>query len=281
MKNKYLTLVITLFNPRDFEIDYWTNFYKKYTNEINIHFIWDGENTKELNLINKNDIFYNKKNLGKFRTIYNHIKTGEVKTPYFKVVDPDDYISIEWIRKFKFPRKNNKILLTNSIRISQWMPLLQFEVEDYVWEKNLYKKVRFNTYGNNYTILPTGKIQDDTFFSGIRIDSEDDQLLGYIALVNGAVKKKVNKSFYLYVSNRGETINDNLLLQLRKTIPTWREVKKIQEKTKKGFGFEFVNILRYFYHKRKIYIKKNPNNTTEIKKINEEISILENINIKK
>lgn len=279
MENKNITLIITLYKPREFEINYWSKFYDDFRHELQIHFIWDGEPSFSIPNSNNEDVFINKKNQGKFRTIYNHIKNGHVKTPYFKVVDPDDFISMKSLKEFKFPEEDDFILITNTIRTNSWMPYKQNEIETLVSEFNSSKQNRFDTFGNSYTILPTKCIKSDNKFSDIRIDTDDDQLLGYIALNNGAKKKNVDNSFYLYISGRGETSVDLFPTQLKHSLITWLEIQRIQKLTNISLGFDFINILEYYRYKRGLYLKNCNPGFKSRKVIKKRLKVLESLQI--
>lgn len=221
-----ITLLITFYNPTDKQISYWESFYKKYSNKINLHFLVDNPNLRFSD--NIKNIFYNENNIGKFKTIYNHIKAGFVETSHFKIVDPDDLISI---RNFgKIPDlKKGKIYLFNGSRGDDLEDKSQKNVDYFISKsKKLIWKASF---GNSWTILPTNKIYDDEFYSGINIFAADDQLLGFISLANNASVEYIDISFYWYTMFNGNTSCINLNTYLKNCISTFKEIKSIVKKS--------------------------------------------------
>ncbi len=206
-----LTLLITFYKPKDREIKYWIKFYDKYREKIKIHFIIDNPNLdiEKFKLkVDSKDLFIQKKNNGKFLSIYNHIKNGNVNTKYFKTVDPDDLISFRKMKQIELDMSDDFIHSFNSIRVSE-------KLFDLIPKRIIFlflpffKKRKLNSFGTSWTILPTNPIFK---YSGEvwRINVNEDQILGKIAFNNNG-GKVINKewSFYLYKNESGVSSSKN------------------------------------------------------------------------
>lgn len=112
MKNYEITIIITFFEFHQLQFDYWLNTYR-YAKKVGIpfHFIIDNPLIgNQFHEIEKTDLFINDSNIGKLDSIYNHIKSGHIKTNYFKSVDPDDYISMVQFEKLELPKDPSIVL---------------------------------------------------------------------------------------------------------------------------------------------------------------------------
>lgn len=221
-----ITLLITLYNPNEKEIQFWTKFYLKNFYRVRIHFLIDNPKLLLNVPIKDSDIFRNEDNIGKFKTIYNHIKGNKVSTPFFKVIDPDDGISLKYMKKIDFNLyKDNNIILFPTTRGREKNFTSEIEVENLIDCAGKRKWV--SSFGNSWTILPTQPILNDIFYSGQKIYASDDQLLGFVALANGAEVMKNSNAFYWYVENNGNTNSINLKSYFENCITAFEEIRSI------------------------------------------------------
>lgn len=207
---KKLTLLLTLYEPTKDQLKYWQNIYFKIKEENNFdfHFLVDGTDIQFKRGVKKEEIFRNSVNIGKLNSIINHIKSGKVKTPYFKVCDPDDFISIDKLNKFTAKGKDYIILHKFSV-VNEFTPdfnNIDNQVNNFIENSS---PTQYENFGNAYTIYPTKYIYIDKYFSGKRYDAYTDQILGYIAYVNGAKIIRMNFVFYLYIASVGISKNGN------------------------------------------------------------------------
>lgn len=234
------TLLISMHSPTKTEIKYWEKFYFKYRNEIAIHWLLDGAKIKLNRKINDEDIFYNKENKGRLLMVYEHIKGGNVNTAYFKNIDPDDHMSFKNFKEIDFSNKGY-ILSFYSTKVSGYKKMTQAKIDKTV--NFLSKEKKFiNNFGTSYTILPTLEIYQDTFFSKKRIYADDDQILGYLAFVNGAKWKKIDYGFYLYSKNVGQTRISNFSNLVNELRLAYEEYDSIAEKSNEFPPFKFASL---------------------------------------
>lgn len=120
MKNE-LTFIVTVYKQNNIEILKLLkslNEFKKVNNSINVIFIYDDPSTN-LSIFVKNNIIFkarhiiNKENKGKLYNVISNLSL--VKTKYFCILDPDDYIACdEWKKLLLKLKKIDKDLLINS-----------------------------------------------------------------------------------------------------------------------------------------------------------------------
>lgn len=250
-----ITLLIPIFNPEKVELNYWIKFYKKYKNDMKIHFLCDGPNSsiveKLYKVINAEDLFVNEYNKGKFKTIYDHIKLNKIETSHIKICDPDDLISFDSIPKEDL---NVNMIYTHRIKYLVKRPIL---TTNYKMKKlsRASSNVTSHSFANNCTIYPVKFILKDTFFSGIRIDASDDKLLGYICLFNGALLSRLDNSFYFYINGNGNTNLSKFDQYLEKAIITFEEILRISKLNNIPIPIEQNYTIKWFERKMNEFCK--------------------------
>lgn len=222
-----ITIIIPFHDSTSLYLKRWVKFYKKYSSKITIHFLFDGYFPKELTFSDSN-FYFNKTNLGKFKMIYNHIKSNNVISSHFKIVDPDDYISIKHLLKIKDLNKDY-IYIFRPVFINFAHNFKQGSINRTI-RKNTQNYNRPQSFGNAWTIFPTEHLKNDVFYSGKRIDFSDDQLLSYISLANGAILSNIEDKFYLYHRNNGVT--KNIVDNLDNILTARLEIKNVWEQNK-------------------------------------------------
>lgn len=260
-----LTLLVTIFKPSKNEIEYWNNIYYRIKDiGININFLIDNPdfNILNLNKISKSDIFKNASNIGKFKTVYRHIKSGNVETTYFKIVDPDDYVSLKELENIDLNNNDNYIYRMNVVRMPNISGISQNNVESIVAASRKKEAVKFKNFGNSYTILPTLMIFNDNYYNNYDIKTSDDQYLGFLAYVNGAKIRSIDSSFYLYNQFNGYTRIENFKNKLINSFYTWNLIQELSLSTKISYPFDFkksqlLNYKKMFRQYSELYAIKD------------------------
>lgn len=215
-----------------------------------MHFLIDNPNLKlKLESISRKDLFFNEVNCGKFLTILQHVKSGHVKTKYFKVCDPDDFLSIHSLMKINLPKTSSELIIN--------MPLLYTDLKfkkkptnkELKEIKKRKKKYKYN-FGNPFTILPTKSIMRFTEQNIQRVDSEDDQLLGIIALNQGAKYWEINSNFYIYLRNNGQTVLKNFPIQIKEALRTYVYIEKFNNVSNYEIKMLYTSMYKHFIWKR-------------------------------
>lgn len=223
-----ITIILTVFNSNKRELNRWIYDYKKYSKLLNFQILVDNPHYWGLDILERNicqkDLFVNSVNKQKFRTIYDHIQNGNVPTTHFKVMDPDDYIDFNSLSKMDCTNKNAIYLLKSSSFARK--PLI---------ENSLFIKIKLTkgkkpslTFANNWTILPVENLLKDTKFNTKKtIESDDDKLLGAIAMANGATYEFINKSVVYYIKSNGVTALKNFPDFIKNSLYTNIEIMNI------------------------------------------------------
>lgn len=233
MTKNNITFLITIFNPKNTEIDYIKFLYKKLKdNKIDVHLLIDFPdfNLEKLKFAEEKDVFLNKINEGKLNIVYKHIKLGNVKTSHFKTFDPDDYISINRLLNFSAPNYYGmirmKACLSNNGDI-----LTQEEVEKHFIYKNI---INTKTHGTSSMILPTDGILIDKFYSPLGIvNMAEDQILANICYCNGFDFLDIEDCWYLYSFQNGITnkSNNNIFKYKKEMLESIKIVLNIRKKS--------------------------------------------------
>ncbi len=191
MKENGITLILTLYNPTIKQIEYWKKV-KEELSRINkeIYFLNDNPSLK---YNDENEYFVNNKvNKGKFRTVYDFVKTGRIKTKHFKVCDPDDKIDLDsFLENYNNPVEG----VTYIMNKKKMKPDGSFTLEE------------INSLATCSTILDTISIETDEFLRGDMFVKNwiEDQILGVISYINGAKIEKVDYYWYEYFEGFGMT----------------------------------------------------------------------------
>lgn len=216
---RQLTILLTLFKPSDEENKYWKEAYLELKKAgYSVHFLSDNPKLeyKNFSFLNKNDWFPSLKNKGKFWLVFNHVDSGQVKTKYFKTVDPDDYISINKLNEIDFNSFDNEILRTKYFKIKDNQFSNQKDIENSI---DILPIGSRSTYSTPTTILPTSGIfkRKNKFFNEeIYLNLFEDQILALLCFLEGSKLKEINEVFYLYKENNGISDFKNMILNLHK-----------------------------------------------------------------
>ncbi len=230
-EQRKINLLLTLYKPTKEQVEFWVDIYNQLINEefIELYILIDGTVIDGLDGIEDRHIYKSKENVGKFRLLYNFIKENNDLEDYVKVCDPDDYISIKLLKEYKIFH-DNKIIFTKMAKINQEPNEINQDNITKLISEN--KGSVFNSFGNSWTILPIEPIKNDKTFSGRKIYYHDDQLIGYIAYVNGGeIVEDRDNGFYLYIYGIGQTSYKNTPRMLEKVISTFSEIKDVMNKT--------------------------------------------------
>ncbi len=248
-----LTLLITLWKTSEEDIHYWREFYENNKNNDNfqIQFLID-EDCNEYNLenVNTEDIFLNGENIGKLKTIYNHIKKGNVKTEYFKTVDPDDRILIDRLNNFNYPKE------TSLIRMKSFRSV-----------ENKNSKISLDSFGTSWMILPTSSIEFDDNYDGTRININDDQILGNISYINNGKVYETNDYWYLYYYEKGISSLKNFPENIKKLLETLKYNYKLTKELDYTIPSNWPGNLEYYKGQKEKYesnFRKLSNEENEI-----------------
>lgn len=275
---KTITLIVTIYKPTKEQINYWANIYKRAKKKkgIEVQFLVDGTFVDLPNFISGKDIFYSHKNLGKLLLIYDHIKSGNVVTDYFKACDPDDLISIDLLSESFNITEDNLI-------ISYWFTYVDKRPND-CSESNIrsiietVKNGQFDSFGNAWTIYPTNTIKNDTIFSRERFNQIDDQLLGYISYYNGGMIHHMKSlAFYLWVSGEGITSFENYFNFVEESERTFIEIGKYISASGGVNPITWPGKYGHFKFLKMQFIQKYENNPEKMMQVKEADKIMRRI----
>lgn len=202
-----LTLIYTVYEPTKKEIK---TIEKNIKNNQNIKVLVDGNKNIKFNDSVNNNIIYFEENKGKFKMVYDFIKSGGIETEYFKIVDPDDIIIF----------KNLPSNIESGFDIVKFPQVVKVRKEIRKWGLS-------ETWPNHSTILSTKSILNDHIYDGRRINTSDDQLLGLLAFQNTKKTLIINNEFYLYNMWAGVTNISNFKNEFRNVIETIEYVSHI------------------------------------------------------
>ncbi len=169
---KNITFLLTLYKPTDKQLKYWSEKSKLLVNMgFDFFVLIDNPKLSISGFDHATGIVKNKKNRGKFKTVYKFVKTGKIKTSHFKVVDPDDGIIEYFLKDFNVESTDGILLMQNRIRTID----------------NLDKLYRRHSFGNSWTILPVRYLYNDNYLPKLNRMKNwlEDQLLGVISQING------------------------------------------------------------------------------------------------
>lgn len=250
--SKDITLLMTVYNINANEMAYWGKRYSELkSNGSTFHILLDNPSIKKSDIwwADENDIYTVKQNYGKLSRVYKHIKDDNVKTEYFKTIDPDDWIYLKKFFEIKIADPTSIILLNKL-----WVEEVDFNNTYKRKEKKVvrnYKRYKLDSnfhisqnyldfisgkvdFNSSTTILPTSTIFVDKIFEkdykNVNITFAEDQILGLISWHNGGkIKLLENSNFYIYNkmagwSNNSFAKNNQIVLsQLDKGFKIWRD----------------------------------------------------------
>ncbi len=224
MKQKGITLILTLYKPTKSQILYWRETIS-YLKEKGIDSIVLNDNpTLEVEFPDCK-VINNKINKGKFKTVYDFVKTKSINTTHFKVCDPDDKLETAPLLEESNYYKNGTTYVMRKKKI------------------NLFGEVSYEevfSLPNCSTVLDTESIENDIYFKEEMFAKNwiEDQLLGMISYANGAEVKKVSHSWYLYYEETGMTreIGESDIKEIIETLKTfWTIIKENNINIKTSF----------------------------------------------
>lgn len=256
---KDITLILTIYEIKYEEINYWETIYNKLKKKnVNFHILFDSELISEFAIpwADREDIFCTSKNYGKLSRVYKHIKEGNVNTEYIKVMDPDDWFSFKDFIKIKIPVSGhiikvkkihaNKNMFTNTYfnnekKLIKNYSKYNISLGSKVWYENFEGNYEYRyNFDSSNTILPVRNLFVDKIFEevfeDINITFAEDQILGLICWHNGSKFFEIkSKNFYIYNKNAGwsnlDFINGNEIVntQLELGFEIWRKYFEINK----------------------------------------------------
>lgn len=235
---KTLSIILTLYKPKESELIYWSNFYKN-RKDIDFYILVDNPNLDVSGYFESKDIFNNEKNIGKFSTILNFIGKNLIKSTHFKSVDPDDYIIESRLNELlKMDLDENTIYSLGFFSIEKSHLIFSADNDKFsLFLENNSRKINNNAFGNPSTILATKPLQHVNnileFVGDRRVDMGDDILLPEFSVFFGADYKFIAKPFYVYVANNGMSNKDNIITLLDSCLIFLEIMQSIFEKENK------------------------------------------------
>lgn len=237
-----VTIILTFFDPTDLQIKYWEWIKEKFERlKLNIQFIIDNQEIK--NKFKMDDrVFVNDKNLGKFKSIYTHIKNGNVRTKLFKTFDPDDYIDLDTFKNTIY-MNGESIYRMKSFRTKKMnVDFKKIDFSEFEKDANIR---RYNNYGTSWTILPTNGIFNDKYYSGADIRINEDQLLGLLCSQEYKTYD-IEEYWYLYLEENGISHHLNFEYYLENLEITLQEKKSIINRGAKNPPIDWPSDFGYY-----------------------------------
>lgn len=275
---KRLTLILSFYKPKKNNLEYWTKIYNKLNvtfSDVDIFFLIDGTNIQFEGIENDDHIFFFKENQGKFKCIYNFIKMGLIKSSHFKICDPDDYISLKNLRKFK-SRDINAIYRFTFTPFSEGPQTIEDSlITNLINEK---KNKQYDSFGTSWTILPTAPVFNDHYYSQNKIYYHDDQLFGYLCYANGSKIKRKKIKFYYYITEIGIGSSKNIVKMLEFLPNTFKEIKSFLVQSGKKNPLSWPNDYAHYYTLRDRFFKKNEKNFQKINILIEDLKKIDAFN---
>lgn len=241
-----ITLIFTIYDYKISEIE-------------NINYIWGKLDNKLINLIvasdnpdiNKlldsslhNDIkcVPSLKNVGKFMLVKNVVESF-VKTPFFKVVDPDDIILVDPLIKVatKIKKINRNFIIKMNPALEYKGELLNLdskminESDSVVFEKNYRDKFSMVNWG---VILPTSNLIRNKIIAYNQTKSSDILMSLSDSYISPKNIVEISDNFYLYNYKKGLTksrYNENLFNQMINFLDILDENNEINFTTSPNF----------------------------------------------
>lgn len=224
-----ITIVVTVYQYDPEEINYWKNIYKK-SKTRNIPFHWVIDNpaiSSRFDFIDKGDLFLNKVNYGKLMSIINHVNKNKIKTKYFKIFDPDDYVDFESFADLKVPI-GKKIIRTDYFSLKGGR---DYSLDELNLDINREKvRTKGSTYANFCTIYPTEGLRLDNFLKGLNLGKVRylaDHIMGTICFYNGYTVWYSDTCFYYYRAFNGISGIHNMrtiTYEARNVLEVWEQI---------------------------------------------------------
>lgn len=224
-----ITMVITVYQYNPKEIDYWKNIYKiSKTKNIPFHWVIDNpEISSCFDFVNNDDLFLNEVNCGKLMSIINHVNQDRIKTKYFKIFDPDDYVDIESFTDLKVP-SGRKIIRTDYFSLEGGR---DYSLDKLNLEINREKaRKKASSYANYCTIYPTEGLRLDGFLKGLNLERVRylaDHIMGSICFYNGHTVWYSDICFYYYRTMNGISGIHNMRTithEMKNSLEVWEKI---------------------------------------------------------
>ncbi len=208
-----LIFIVTMHNAKENEINKWVNAKNKLDSlNIKVFFLIDEDNSnnnlKYSKLWNQ---FYNKKNIGKLKTVINFVDNNKslLKDKYIKIFDPDDYIDLCELKKLIDKLKNyseiNLIFNTsrNKLIDSRNKLFIENNSNPYLYGhvSNFNSIIWANSLMNHNLELPS-------------ISKNSDSALAFISNIDFNYEY-IDNSFYIYDDRNGISSIDNQNIKQR------------------------------------------------------------------
>lgn len=253
-----ITLLITIFDANICDLSKWIKFYRENRKTVDIFFLLDNPTYEYKTILedyieNKN-LFINEVNIGKFSTVLNFICDNNIKTNHFKIVDPDDCISMEHLMTIDGKLCDSKtIYLLNSTITKKRKIFIDKDITKLIDKK---QKKDSLTFANRWTIYPTNILLKQEIYSNKdRINSSDDKLLGYIALFSGAKVSRIDSNFYLYFNNIGESSVKNYANFIENEFVTYLNIIILKGKSSYEDITEYKQTIDWYFKRKKMFIR--------------------------
>lgn len=217
---KILTLVYPLYSPTDIELDNIEHVIESIGNKVEVVILSDNPkfNSSFKDRFNKKKCVFveNKNNKGKYQLIKDAVDQGIIKTKWFKVCDPDDYILFKNIKKFNKKFKNiKKDFLIRFIPSKNIQPgeYKSSEINNNKFNKLITKKYMSSVVNEN-TVLLTKDLLNFKL-EAFNQTKSSDVLFSLSSSVRDDYKvKNFNKSFYIYNKHNGISNTNNQSMEM-------------------------------------------------------------------
>lgn len=204
-RNYIITLIVTLFNPSDYDIDYWLRIDKilKDNNKIDIIFANDNPNRNDefLKRFKRSNYVHFDENLGKYSLVYRLFEERLINSKWIKICDPDDFIDITNLNKFT--QEAEFLSLDLLIKTPRYKVEKDFMPNGSLTISQKKVSIEFLGFMANYNSIFSRKVFFGDFFPGIKLSKSSDILF----LLNSNLKKQkiynLDYSFYIYKTNNG------------------------------------------------------------------------------
>lgn len=254
--NEFISLIFPLFSPTLVEVNYIEKLYKKFRDKINIYILIDGADISLEKFVDPNDIFISKKNVGKFNSIYNFVKSGNLKTPFIKICDPDDFININLLLKYDFSSfSHDDIIFHAGIRTTDAALKKKYSIKkiDKIGKSIISKSkvTEYKTFGNSWTIFPVRPLLQNNFYVYPDIRIHDDQVLGYICIANSSkISTAYDLKFYIYFNNElGATSYKSASKIFKEAKITFDYLNELYEISKFKLPNSFPDNYKWYFNK--------------------------------
>lgn len=285
---KNLTLLLRFYKPKKYMITYWEKMFPLILKFVDVHVLIDGTDIKFKNIPSE-FIFKSDNNVGRFSIVNNHLKKNVIMTDFFKILDEDDYISVENLSKINLDGFSKKtLILQEKISFLGDRMTNQKDIDDY-FKKNddSYKKYTWDGGFQSYkTIFPTKLNSNENIINvNRRINFGEDTLLGINSIRNGSKIRSINSNFTIYHREVGCTRLANINEEIIENYYTFKQIieiycKKSKKKKIKKIVNNRMNYALFFFEKN-IRKYEHENNTRISTEASQKLNLLKSMYGKK